>query len=77
MRDLTNKIVHAKDWRWDVSVVGRPQLICISDEPERWATAEIEIEALAALCGSLIHEPLHLEIRHRLLTCGGVTVIRC
>ena len=55
LRDMTNKIIHAKDWRWDVSIPDRPQLICISDEPERWATAEVRIEALAALCGSLIH----------------------
>jgi hypothetical protein len=55
LRDMTNKIIHAKDWRWDVSIPDQPRLICISDDPERWFTAEIDIEALAALCGSLIH----------------------
>ena len=54
LRDLTNNIMHAKVWNWDVSVQTRPKLICISNNPERWLTAEIDIEAFAAFC-QLMH----------------------
>ena len=55
LRDLTNKIVHAKDWKWDVSDRDRPKLICVSNDPDRWLAAEIEIQAFAAFCGQLMH----------------------
>lgn len=55
LRDLTNKIVHAKEWKWDVSTADQPKLICVSNDPERWAIAEIDIEAFAAFCGQLMH----------------------
>src|SRR5262249_18287071 len=54
LRDMTNKIVHAKDWQWDLNLPEWPKLICMSDDPARWTKAEIEIQALAAFCGSLI-----------------------
>ncbi len=31
LRDLTNKIVHAKEGKWDVSTADRPKLICVSN----------------------------------------------
>lgn len=55
LRDMTNKIVHAKDWEWHVSIPDKPLLICKSDEPARWLKAEVEIEALAAFCARLMH----------------------
>lgn len=55
LRDLTNKIIHAKNWKWDISNADNPKLICISKEPERWQTAEIDIEAVAGFCGGLMH----------------------
>jgi hypothetical protein len=50
-RQMTNKIVHAKDWQWDLHLPEWPKLICVSDEPKRWTKAEIEIQSLAALVG--------------------------
>jgi len=55
LRDVTNKIIHAKDWKWDLDVPEQPKLICISDEPKRWKVAAIEIQKLAAFCGNLGH----------------------
>lgn len=54
MRDLTNKIMHASDFEWDFSDSESPKLVCISHKPERWVRAEVEIVALAALCGELM-----------------------
>jgi len=55
LRDLTNKIAHAKDWKWDVTEPDSPKLICESNNPDRWVDAEIDIEAFAAFCGQLMH----------------------
>jgi hypothetical protein len=56
LRDVTNKIMHAREWRWDVvSDPDRPKLVCVSDEPERWVGAEVDIETLAYFCGLLTH----------------------
>jgi hypothetical protein len=52
---LTNKIMHAKGWKWDTSSPNEPKLICISNEPKRWIAAEIDIIALAAFCAQLMH----------------------
>ena len=54
LRDLTNKIIHAKEWKWDVSTPNDPKLICVSNDPDRWVAAEIEIRTLAAFCGMLM-----------------------
>jgi hypothetical protein len=54
LRDLTNKIMHAANFEWDFSDHENPKLICNSHQPERWARAEIEVVALAALCGELM-----------------------
>lgn len=48
LRDLTNKIIHAKEWKWDVSTTDRPKAICISNNPDRWVSAEIDIQTFAA-----------------------------
>jgi len=55
LRDMTNKIVHATDWRWNINSPDQPKLVCISDDPDRWVKAEVDIERLAALCGLLMH----------------------
>jgi len=55
LRDLTNKVVHATNWEWDFGDDDRPKLICISNEPDRWTKAEIDILNFAAFCGGLVH----------------------
>jgi len=54
LRDMTNKIIHAHQLDWDFSVQENPMLICISSQPERWSTAEVEVVALAEFCGQLV-----------------------
>lgn len=54
LRDLTNKIMHAAKYEWNFSDSESPKLICISDKPERWVCAEVEVVALAGLCGLLM-----------------------
>lgn len=54
LRDLTNKIMHAASLQWDFSNPDNPKLNCISNKPERWGSAEIEVIALAAFCGQLM-----------------------
>jgi hypothetical protein len=55
LRDLTNKIMHAQEWKWDVSAPNEPKLICVSNDPKRWLAAEIDIQAFTAFCGQLMH----------------------
>ena len=55
LRDLTNKLTHAANFEWDFSDPDNPKLICISQQPERWGRAEIEVVALAALCGQIMN----------------------
>jgi len=55
LRDLTNKIVHAKEWKWDTSAPNEPKLICLSNDPDRWLAAEVDINAFAVFCGGLGH----------------------
>jgi hypothetical protein len=55
LRDLTNKVIHASDWKWDVGDGDRPKLVCISNDPDRWTKAEVDIVAFAAFCGLLAH----------------------
>lgn len=54
IRDLTNKIIHAQQLNWDLTVHDNPKLICISRQPDRWFRAEVELVALAAFCGQLM-----------------------
>lgn len=53
-RDLTNKIVHAAGFKWDISDVDDPKVICIPTENDRWTKAEIKLVALMGIIGSLM-----------------------
>lgn len=55
MRDVPNKIIHARHFEWAFSNPKRPTLICHSQQPEHWIRAEIDVVAVAALCGQLMH----------------------
>ena len=54
LRDVSNKIIHASDLKWDFSIEGSPKLICNSQEPKRWIRAEVDVVSLAAGCGLLM-----------------------
>lgn len=51
-REVANKILHSSQLEWDFSK-GTPWLLCHSKEEEKWLRAEVDIVALAAVCGSL------------------------
>lgn len=56
-RDMTNKVIHAGRFAWDLSVPSNPKIVCLprqADE-DRWTSAEIDLLALAGLIGSIMH----------------------
>ncbi len=50
LREVSNKIIHASSWDWDVSDADDPKLVCNGGQNERWKTAEIDLISLAAFC---------------------------
>jgi len=54
LREVANKIIHSRGYKWDVSQSMKPKLICISRESEKWSEARIDIVALSTVCGSLM-----------------------
>jgi hypothetical protein len=54
-RDLTNKILHAKAFEWQLSDPDNPKVVCHSNDVERWQRAEIDLAQLIALIGMLGH----------------------
>ena len=52
-REMSNKIIHAEDIRWDFS--GEPKLICTAweRENEKWVRAEIDVREMLAVGGML------------------------
>ncbi len=55
MRDVANKIIHASHFEWAFGDPKAPRLICHAPKQEKWASAEIEIMAVASFCGQLMH----------------------
>jgi hypothetical protein len=55
MRDVANKIIHASHFEWAFSDPKEPRLICHAPKQEKWTRAEIQIVAVAAICGQLMH----------------------
>ena len=53
LRNVANKIIHASELRWDVSSPDKPVLICISQDKEKWESAELDVISLASFCGGL------------------------
>ena len=55
-RDVTNKIIHAGLFEWELSDPLAPKVICLPNAKEegRWKKAEINLFLLAGLIGSLM-----------------------
>ena len=56
LREVANKVIHASRLEWDFS--GEPVLVCHA-RPEqiekwKWVRAEVNVVALAAVCGNLM-----------------------
>ncbi len=54
LRDVSNKIIHAKRLNWSFSSPDRPRLICEAQETQKWTRAEIDIVSVAGVCGHLM-----------------------
>jgi hypothetical protein len=54
LRDVSNKIIHAKRLNWSFSNPDRPKLVCEAQETQKWTRAEIDIVAVAGVCGHLM-----------------------
>ncbi len=54
LRDVCNKIIHAKGLSWAFSDEADPMLICHSQDQEKWVRAEVDLFALAGFCGGLM-----------------------
>jgi hypothetical protein len=54
-RDMTNKILHAQRFEWDLSNVKDPFVICHSQDVGRWRFARISLVRMMALVGQLMH----------------------
>lgn len=52
-REVANKVIHASQLEWDFST-DEPRLICQSRDDEKWLRAEVDVTAVAAVCGCLI-----------------------
>ena len=55
IREVSNKIIHAKTFEWDFSA-NDPILICYArdGDPRKWVRAEVDLVAIAAFCSRFI-----------------------
>lgn len=53
-REVANKIIHAAQFSWDISIENRPFLICAPRDNQRWREANIDIVAVAGFCGQMM-----------------------
>lgn len=53
-REVANKVIHASRMEWELAKFPEPVLICHTREAERWVRAEVDILAVAAVCGGLM-----------------------
>ena len=57
-REVTNKIIHAVNYRWNFPDGQPPSVTCIAAKDERarydWISATIDLSALGAICGAFM-----------------------
>jgi len=53
-REFANKVIHASNLEWKLSEEAPPLLICHSRDEEKWIRADVDIIAIAAVCGQLV-----------------------
>ena len=54
-RDMTNKVMHASSFKWDVSAPNDPKIICLPHDEGRWKEAHVDIIALMSLMAQLMY----------------------
>ena len=55
LRDMTNKVMHAALFRWDLSAQEHPKIICLPKDGDRWKEATIDVIPLMSFIGQLMH----------------------
>ena len=53
-REVANKLIHSSRLEWDCLKNSEPSLICHTRDKEHWLRAEIDLVAVAAVCGQLM-----------------------
>jgi len=53
-REVANKVIHCSRLEWSFPEKAEPILICHTREEEKWLRAEVNIVAVAAVCGQLM-----------------------
>jgi hypothetical protein len=53
LRDVSNKIIHARSLSWEFNTEDRPTLVAHPRDSEKWQRAEIDILNVVAVCGNL------------------------
>jgi hypothetical protein len=53
-REVANKIIHASRLEWSLLEESSPILICHPRDNEKWTRAEVDVVALAAVCGQVM-----------------------
>jgi hypothetical protein len=70
LREVANKIIHAKYFEWDFSSAVEPVLVCHTRDEERWVRAEVLTVHLASVCGNLTDAPAEpvvgAAVRHKM-----------
>jgi hypothetical protein len=53
-RDMTNKIMHAGGFSWELADVKDPTIVCLSNDGPRWKEAHIKLPMLMMYLGGLM-----------------------
>lgn len=53
LRDVSNKIIHARSLSWEFNSEDRPTLVAYPRDQEKWKRAEIDILNVVSVCGNL------------------------
>ncbi len=54
LRDMTNKVMHARSFEWNLTTPDEPTVICHPRDSDRWRQAEIRLIVMMGLVGSLM-----------------------
>jgi hypothetical protein len=53
LRDMTNKIIHAAKFRWDLSAANGPTIICLPTVGDHWKEARINVVSMMRKIGAI------------------------
>ena len=53
-REVANKVIHSSRLEWEFLKSPNPLLICHTADEEKWVRAEVDLVALAFVCGGFM-----------------------